>query len=452
MDQQIDTELTRLESAKLSLKDAIEAKGVEVPEEALLDSYATYVLTIPSSGSSEPDFTAHPDAYMAYNQPGPSEYTYITDPTYIEALAAGNGGSTLANGWEIWFSPKVQELTQITTLNNFLTPTWEGDEPQEVSFIRVEGIENFTSVTTIGDRFLSNAAARWPIALPPNATSFGDQFMASMQYYDYPLVLPVGLVSIGDSFLSGCLKFNQPLTFPNTLTTIGEGFLNAMDAYNQPIVLPNSVTSLGSNFVCYMNRFNQPITLSDALTSLPSHSLTSLTVFNQPVVLPEGLTTIGDYCFNNLAVFNSPITLPNSLTSIGEAFLLECPQFNQPLTLPEGLTELGDYFLRGDIAFAQPLELPATLATIGTSNGAAYFMSAISEFVGPLTINNPTFPFSLGSKIQDKTWMLSSQSETATSYVQGITIQGPGKEAWWAEISGTSTWPMAYRRIIYGAD
>ena len=47
----VATEITRIETAKSNIKTAIENKGVSVPNDALLDTYATYVSQI-SGGSS----------------------------------------------------------------------------------------------------------------------------------------------------------------------------------------------------------------------------------------------------------------------------------------------------------------------------------------------------------------------------------------------------------------
>lgn len=47
----VASEITRLQGAKASIKSAIEAKGVTVPSNALLDSFATYIAQI-SGGST----------------------------------------------------------------------------------------------------------------------------------------------------------------------------------------------------------------------------------------------------------------------------------------------------------------------------------------------------------------------------------------------------------------
>ena len=49
----IATEITRLNNAKASIKSAIEAKGVEVPQDAKIDIYADYIAQIPQGGGTK---------------------------------------------------------------------------------------------------------------------------------------------------------------------------------------------------------------------------------------------------------------------------------------------------------------------------------------------------------------------------------------------------------------
>lgn len=48
----IITELTRLETAKSNIKQAIQDKGVDVPNNKLLSEYAEFIQSISGSGSS----------------------------------------------------------------------------------------------------------------------------------------------------------------------------------------------------------------------------------------------------------------------------------------------------------------------------------------------------------------------------------------------------------------
>lgn len=47
----IASEITRLQNAKVNIKTAIEAKGVEIPSNATLDEYSDYIEEIPSGGT-----------------------------------------------------------------------------------------------------------------------------------------------------------------------------------------------------------------------------------------------------------------------------------------------------------------------------------------------------------------------------------------------------------------
>ena len=49
----IAIEITRLNNAKAAIKSAIEAKGVEVPQDAKIDIYAGYIAQIPQGGGTE---------------------------------------------------------------------------------------------------------------------------------------------------------------------------------------------------------------------------------------------------------------------------------------------------------------------------------------------------------------------------------------------------------------
>ena len=412
MDQQIDTELTRIENAKVAIREAIIERGGQVPEDALLSTYAEYVLALPSDGASQPDFTTHSDAYLAYKQRGNDEYAYITDSSYIEQLAAGNGGDTLANAWEIWFAPKVSELTQITTLSNFLYTYSDGASgvSQSVSYTRVEGLQYFTSVTTLGERFMGSSGGGtmlvWPIQLPPNLVTIGNYFMTYHQFYDFAFDFPTTLTSIGSYFLQGCSAYNQPIQLPSGLTSLGDSFLNGLNNFNQPVVLPNS------------------------LTELPVGSFSNMPKFNSPITFPDSLVSIGADSFYSLSTFNQPITLPDSVITLERNFLSQCPEFNSPLHLSDSLETLGTGFMDYAQAFNYPLELPATLTTITAEFGEGRFMQSAENFTGPLTINNPNFPFTYGGGSVNVNGVLSTYSPDAPIYTEGVTLQGEGAQAW----------------------
>lgn len=81
----IQSEVSRLESAKSAIADAITAKGVAVPASAKLDSYAGLVAEIPAGGGVQPD----------WNQNDPAADDYIKNrPCYTDGFALDWDGNT----------------------------------------------------------------------------------------------------------------------------------------------------------------------------------------------------------------------------------------------------------------------------------------------------------------------------------------------------------------------
>ena len=79
----IATEITRLQGAKADIKSAIEAKGVTVPSNALIDTYDTYIEQIPTGGGSNV-------ATSTITSTGSKTYSQYTTPSTF----AGTGAAT----------------------------------------------------------------------------------------------------------------------------------------------------------------------------------------------------------------------------------------------------------------------------------------------------------------------------------------------------------------------
>ena len=63
----IATEISRLTSAKASIKSAIEAKGVSVPASTKLDGYAALITSIPSGGGNFDAWRKDGDTHLWIN-------------------------------------------------------------------------------------------------------------------------------------------------------------------------------------------------------------------------------------------------------------------------------------------------------------------------------------------------------------------------------------------------
>jgi hypothetical protein len=112
----IQTEITRISTAKADIKTAIEAKGVTVPSSTKLDGYATLVNNIPSGGGIEGDIMNPNSIYASF---------YNIDTYAMDAPFWGSNSSNkdMAKTWvsgdpfEMQFLAKLGDSYSITTSN-----------------------------------------------------------------------------------------------------------------------------------------------------------------------------------------------------------------------------------------------------------------------------------------------------------------------------------------------
>lgn len=327
---------------------AIEEMGGTLPEQKNYKNLRVAIESIPSGA---------PNAYVFIYDPNkPEEVDYTDDAQDVINIMNGSGYLPNNGYTHIKFTPRCQELN-ITSIgsNVKLCPNIEV----------VEGLENFTKVTSIGSWFLSgtgsaqNTTLREVTALPPNVKTIASIFC----YLD---------------------NFNSPVTFPDTVTAINTGAFVYCKAFNSPIHFSTAMTYLGS-------------------------SLYNLDSFNQPIELPESLTYLGANSISHLPVFDQPITLPSKLTTVRQNFLYDCAKMNSKVTLPPNLTEIEYGSFRQMSLFNKEIAIPDTLTTIG-----ANVFSGVYNFTEGLLVGTakPTF----------ETENAFIGQETSRNYTQGVNI------------------------------
>lgn len=126
-------------------------------------------------------------------------------------------------------------------------------------------------------------------------------------------------------------------------------------------------------------------------------------------IILEETTTIASY-FGATSSSLNKVSLPDTLATIGTYFLWDCASLKY-LTLPDSLSSVGTQFM-GECKLLQGLYIPAN--------------------VTPPTDN----------------YSLSTTNAGSPSYVNGITLYGPGAQAWINALPNRTTSP--YRKLIYG--
>ena len=373
----IESELTRLQNAKSSLKSSIEAKGVTVASDATLDAYPALVDSIPSGGGSSTgavrfiDYdgtilhTYTPEQFAALeSMPANPVHSDLTSQGWNWSLAAAKT-YVAANGaldiGQMYAANNPDGKTRLyITIDDISRPTmslyfgasvdggvtidWGDDSPTEqssgtsdngyyhdyssvgdfiITLTVTSGVLTLTGSSSVNivcpsSTYRYNRARLKKVILGSGITSIGTSAFQTCSSLT-TITLPSSLTSIGKSAFQNCYSLTS-ITLPSSLTSIGTSAFNSCSSLTS-ITLPSSLTSIdASAFRCCYSL--TPITLPSSLTSIGANtfdSCYSLTSIN----LPSSLTSIGASAFNYCYSLTS-ITLPSSLTSIGKSAFQNC--------------------------------------------------------------------------------------------------------------------------------
>lgn len=116
----IAIEITRLNNAKAAIKSAIEAKGVEVPQDAKIDIYADYIAQIPQGGGTEYEpicFTSLEDGNTF--QLNKEIAISVDDKQTWQTLAANTNSPVINKGGKIYFKATENAFPFAGTTDNY---------------------------------------------------------------------------------------------------------------------------------------------------------------------------------------------------------------------------------------------------------------------------------------------------------------------------------------------
>lgn len=229
----VATDLQSVIDAKEAIRQAIIAKGVDVPAEAKLDTYHTYIDQISSAPEGDgTDWgtlytTAYPDG-LVLNSEG-------------DFTALGNGGDSttylIVNGNRIrkntfkkysfgklckilpnYFLEYCTSLTQISGVEVIEEVGFGAFSNLTTNLIMAGEVLNFQNLTKIGNDFLGGCASLKAEVKIPKAETIGSSFMRSCRAYAQPLTIPSSVNTIAASFLSYVQDFTGLLTVETNVT------------------------------------------------------------------------------------------------------------------------------------------------------------------------------------------------------------------------------------------
>ena len=169
----ISDELTRIQTAKADIKASIEAKGVTVPSDALIDTYADYVDEIQTGGGGG---QAEEDLKNLIKR----DITSITIPSGVQTI--GDSAFNSCTG-----------LTSVTIGN---------------------------SVTSIGASAFSGCSSLTSITIPNSVTTIGVTAFVNCSGLT-SVTIGNSVTSIGTSAFRFCNSLTS-ITIPDTVTKVGQ--------------------------------------------------------------------------------------------------------------------------------------------------------------------------------------------------------------------------------------
>lgn len=145
----------------------------------------------------------------------------------------------------------------------------------------------------------------------------------------------------------------------------------------------------------------------------------------------ENVESIGNYFMYNAAPRGS-VTIDDALVSVGNDFCSGCSTMTA-INLPQSMTSVGNNFCSGCTTI-KTIRVPNNLSTIGT-----YFCHNCDALTTVYIPDNTPPP-------SDSVYSLSSDSASASAYVNGIKLTGPGALRWKAALPDRTVTP--YRKLL----
>ena len=194
----IASEITRLQNAKADIKTAIEAKGVTVPSSAKIDTYNTYVASIPAGGSSK--------------------LPEVVDGSVTSLSASDLGSITSISDYAFYNQTNLSSVTLPNTLTTIGKSSFYG-------CTSLTSITIPSSVTSVGvgagssnDGLFSNSGLT-SITIPNSVTSMGARAFYNCTSLTSVIMSNSNVTSLETYVFGSCANLVS-LSLPATLTSI----------------------------------------------------------------------------------------------------------------------------------------------------------------------------------------------------------------------------------------
>ena len=320
----VQTEITRIESAKTAIATAIEGKGVTVPDGTLLDGMAPLIESIETGGSSTPG-TPGDITFYDYDGTIVTSWTLaeLATKTALPDYPSHNG--LICQGWN-W------SLADLKTANRKMNvgAMYITDDGKTRIYIRLE--EGRTS-PVLGVCPKGTVDIDWgdgTVHGKLTGSSTSKAVYTSAHHYAAPGDYVIQLTVTG----SMGFRSDGPLIYASKSDNRDSVYRNAI----RKVELGSGVTSIGNNAFSGCSSLSS-ITIPNSVTSIGSEAFSSCSSLSS-ITIPDGVTSISDYAFGFCDSLSS-ITIPSGVTSIGGNAFSSCSSLSS-ITIPNSVTSIGD--------------------------------------------------------------------------------------------------------------
>ena len=326
----ITENIDRIEQGKTSIISSIKSKGVNVPNDVLINEIAPYINEI--KGGGDVPYTPKTELEQKYEGATVIRVDIPTD-NYEFAINLCND-ATKATYDADWGDGSTE--SGLTTDEQHHTYAKAG--------VYDINIYNLSNNITLGGGISK---------ITVNGNSFYVSYLSNNTNNDY---WSFRYVNIRDLIISSILIGDK-------ITSIGEQAFQSCSSLTS-IDIPNSVTSIGEDAFQYCSSLTS-IDIPNSVTSIGNYtfrgcsSLTSITI-------PNSVTTIGEDAFYGCSSLTS-IDIPNSVTTIGEDAFYGCSSLTS-IDIPNSVTSIGNYTFQSCSSLTSIYSLNPTAPTIQSSS------------------------------------------------------------------------------------
>lgn len=299
----ISEEITRLQTAKANIKQAIADKGIEIPSTTTIDSYSTYIAQIESGGST----SKYGNLIDNYN--GQTTTNFHLEALFKTLVIPSN----IQSIWQPF--PSYSQLESIDfEANSQCTGL------PNTCFLNVTTLTTAVLpplITVIPQQCFDNTRIK-TIDIPSGVTKFDNYCFRKNPSLTTVNLLGNSLTYIGACAFEDCTNL-VGFTIPSTVVTIGNNAFMNTTSLSVNMIIPNGVNTIPS--LCFANSGIIGVTIPNTVTIIGLQAFDNTKITS--LIIPDSVITVSGYSFRGNAQLQT-IEIGTGCTSIGTAAFENC--------------------------------------------------------------------------------------------------------------------------------